>query len=163
MKPEAIVYTSNTGFTARYARMLGEKTGLPVYNIRDIKRDKQLSIIYMGWLMAGNVKDFKKAFAGFDVRAVCGVGLCPTGALLDEVRKTAKIPNDIPLFTVQGGMDHSKLTGVNRFMIKMLVRMLGKKKDMSEKERAMLDMIRAGGDFVDEANLLAVLDWYEKA
>ena len=31
MKPTAIVYTSNTGYTAEYARLLGQGTGLPVY------------------------------------------------------------------------------------------------------------------------------------
>lgn len=29
---DAIVYTSNTGSTRRYAVLLGEKTGLSVYN-----------------------------------------------------------------------------------------------------------------------------------
>ena len=33
MKPTAIVYTSNTGFTARYAKALGERTGLPVLEL----------------------------------------------------------------------------------------------------------------------------------
>lgn len=39
-----IVYTSNTGFTKRYAEMLGEKAGLSVYkldvrkNFRKVKR-----------------------------------------------------------------------------------------------------------------------------
>ena len=30
---KAIVYTSNTGSTARYAAMLGQETGLPVYSM----------------------------------------------------------------------------------------------------------------------------------
>ena len=30
MNPNAIVYTSNTGYTRQYATLLGEKTGLPV-------------------------------------------------------------------------------------------------------------------------------------
>ena len=34
MKPSAILYNSNTGFTERYAKMLGEKTGLPVFFCR---------------------------------------------------------------------------------------------------------------------------------
>lgn len=38
MKPNAIVYTSNTGFTEQYARLLGEKTGLPVYPLSEAER-----------------------------------------------------------------------------------------------------------------------------
>ena len=30
MKPNAIAYTSNTGYTEQYALLLGEQTGLPV-------------------------------------------------------------------------------------------------------------------------------------
>ena len=38
---KAIVYTSNTGHTAEYAKILGEKTGLPVYALSEAA--KQLS------------------------------------------------------------------------------------------------------------------------
>ena len=33
MKPTAIVYTSNTGTTAQYARMLEERTGWKAYSL----------------------------------------------------------------------------------------------------------------------------------
>ena len=118
MKPEAIVYTSNTGFTRRYAGMLSKKTGLEAYDIRHAAPAKGRPVIFMGWLMAATVKDYASAAKKFDVRAVCGIGLCPTGALLAEVRRAAKIPDAIPLFTVQGGMDHSKLRGIYKFAIK---------------------------------------------
>mgnify|MGYP003458752511 CR=1 FL=1 len=39
MKPAAIVYTSNTGFTARYASLLGEETNLPVYSIKEADKN----------------------------------------------------------------------------------------------------------------------------
>ena len=160
MKPEAIIYTTNTGFTRRYAVMLGEKLDIPVYRIEDAKPYKSKPVIYMGWLMAATIKDYRKAVRWFDVQAVCGVGLCPTGGLLAEVRKAERIPENIPLFTVQGGMDHAKLRGVYRFAINMLVRMMSKKKNKSAGEAEMLRMIIEGGDFVDEANLAAVIEWY---
>lgn len=160
MKPEAIIYTSNTGFTRRYAVMLGEKLNIPVYRIEDAKPDKAMPVVYMGWLMAASVKDYHKAARWFDVRAVVGVGLCPTGELLNEVRRTAKIPEKVPLFTVQGGMDHAKLKGVYRFAINMLVKMMTKKKDKTEGETEMLRMIIEGGDFVNPANLSSVINWY---
>lgn len=163
MKPAAIVYSSNTGFTRRYAHMLGEITGLPVRALDEAKADKSMPVIYMGWLMASNVKNYSKAKQRFDVRAVCAVGLCPTGELLAEARAAAKIPEDVALFTVQGGMDHSKLRGVYKLMINMLVKMLSKQKNRSAGDDAMLKMIVNGGDFVDENNLQAVIDWYNRA
>ena len=35
MNVNAIVYTSNTGYTARYAGLLGKRTGLPVYSLAE--------------------------------------------------------------------------------------------------------------------------------
>ena len=32
---DAIVYTSNTGHTEKYAKILGEKTDLPVFSLKD--------------------------------------------------------------------------------------------------------------------------------
>lgn len=162
IKPTAIVYVSNTGRTARYARMMGEKTGLPVYELAEAKKalPKKAPIIYCGWLMATSVKDYKKAARRYTVSALCGVGLCPTGELLDEVRKTTGLDGEIPLFTLQGGMDRSALKGVYGSMIDFLIYSLEKKKEPSEKEAAMLEMLKAGGDLVREENLTAFLAWY---
>ena len=33
MRASAIVYTSATGFTARYARLLADETGLPAFRL----------------------------------------------------------------------------------------------------------------------------------
>ncbi|MDD6610969.1 MAG: hypothetical protein PUE91_01980 [Clostridiales bacterium] len=50
MKPTAIVYTSNTGFTEQYARLLGQKTGLPVYALSEAGKalPPRSSILYLG-------------------------------------------------------------------------------------------------------------------
>lgn len=164
MRPEAIVYTSNTGHTARYADILGVKTGLPVYDIEEAKSKlaKNTPIIYMGWLFASRVKGYKKAAKRYNITAVCGVGLCPTGQLLKEVRNAAGIPKDTPLFTVQGGMDYAKLKGINKFMIDMLTRSLKKKNSSDPGEKAMLTLIEQGGNFVNKKNLADVIRWYEK-
>ena len=65
MKAEAIVYTSDTGYTAEYAKILAERTGLPVYSISDAstKLEKNSSVIYLGWLMARKIKNYKKCIA----------------------------------------------------------------------------------------------------
>ena len=160
---KAIVYTSNTGFTKAYAEMLGKKINLPVYNIEEAKTvlPKDTQIIYLGWLFASNIKDYKKANKRYKVSCVCGVGLGDTGAQTDSVRKAAKVPNNIPLFTLQGGMYFDKLHGINKFMIKMLVKML-ESKDRTDDENKMLELIKKGGNYVDEKHLASVIKWYEE-
>ena len=81
MKPNAIVFTSNTGYTEQYARLLGQKTGLPVYAL-DEARERLAPgnhILYLGWLMAGTVKGYTKAVKQYHVEAVCGVGMGAAG------------------------------------------------------------------------------------
>jgi len=39
MNTKAIVYTSNTGYTAEYAKILGEKAGLPVYSLDEAEKN----------------------------------------------------------------------------------------------------------------------------
>ena len=124
MKPTAIVYTSNTGHTRQYALLLGEQIGLPAYSLDEA--NAQLSggspVIYLGWLHASHVKGYSKASKRFALCAVCGVGLCDTGTLTSEVRRATSIPEDIPLFTLQGGMNRSRLKGMDKLMISMLTR-----------------------------------------
>ena len=161
----AIVYTSNTGYTAAYARMLGEKLGLPVYSLKDAKKqlEKGREILYLGWLMASVVRGYRAASRRFRVVALCAVGLCDTGTLMAEVRKTNSLSAELPLFTLQGGMDHAKLRGINKFMINGLIKMLSSKKSLDEGETRMLMLIKTGGDLVREENLSAFLEWYHRS
>ncbi len=54
----AIIYTTNTGSAERYAVLLAEQTGLPVYSLTEAKKTVSTGteVIYLGWIMAGLVK-----------------------------------------------------------------------------------------------------------
>ncbi len=163
MKANAIVYTSNTGLTESYAKILAEKTGLPAYRIEDAKEriNKGERIIYLGWLMAGKIVSYKKAKKRYDISAVCGVGLGDTGAQDEDARRSNKVPAGIPVFTLQGGMDHDKLTGVYKSMIEVLTGFMKKKKNKTEDEKKMTALLISGGNFVSEENLMAVIEWWK--
>ena len=70
---KAIVYTSNAGHTKQYAQLLGGKISLPAYSVKEAKRAlaKGDEIIYLGWLMAGKIKGYKKANRRFSIKALC--------------------------------------------------------------------------------------------
>ena len=164
MKAKAIVYTSNTGLTEQYATIIAKKTGLPMYRIEDARQKlaRGERVIYLGWLMAGMIVSFKKAKKYFDIAAVCGVGLGDSGAQDASVRKTNKIADAIPVFTLQGGMDHEKLTGVYKSMIDVLTKFMKKKKNRTEDEEKMLSLLINGGNYVSEDNLRAFLSYWEE-
>ena len=162
----AMIYTTNTGSTERYARLLARKTGLPAYSLAEAKKQvfAGAEVIYLGWIMAGSVKGYADAAKRYRVRAVCGVGMGQTGTQTDSVRKKTAIPAHIPLFTLQGNFDAKKLHGVYRLMMEIMVKTAGKglaeKSDRTPEEDDMLDMMLHGGERVKVENLSTVLDWY---
>ena len=151
---DAIVYTSNTGSTKRYAELLSQMIGLPAFALGDAK-DKlsaNAGIIYLGWIMASGVKGYSAAAKRYKIHAVCGVGMGQTGTAL---------------FTLQGNFDLKKLHGVYRAMMDVMVKTVGKalenKADRTPDEDDMLDMMLTGSERVKAENLSAVLEWYEGA
>ena len=162
----AIIYTTNTGSTESYAKLLAQKTGLPAYSLAEAKKQvlAGAEVIYLGWIMAGSVKGYAEAAKRYQVRAVCGVGMGQTGTQTDSVRKKSAVPAGIPLFTLQGNFDVKKLHGIYRLMMEIMVKTAGKglaeKSDRSMEEDNMLDMMLHGGERVKEENLSTVLDWY---
>ncbi len=161
MNAAAIVYTSETGFTARYAALLSGKLGIPAHRLAGALKTlpADTPVIYMGWLMAGSVKDCAKAAKHFAIQAVVGVGLGDTGAQDEAARKACKLPAQVPVFTVQGGMALQKLRGPYRVAIRMLTRVMAAKKNRTPGEDRMVALLQSGGDFVSEKELAAVLAW----
>ncbi len=162
----AIIYTTNTGSTERYAKLLAQKTGLPAYSLAEAKKRvfAGAEVIYLGWIMAGSVKGYAEAAKRYRVCAICAVGMGQTGTQTDSVRKKSGIPADISLFTLQGNFDVKKLHGVYRPMMEIMVKTTGKclaeKSDRTPEEDDMLDMMFHGSERVKEENLSTVLDWY---
>lgn len=162
---EAIIYTSNTGYTQQYAHLLGEATGLPVHPLSDastiVKRGAE--IIYLGWLMAGSVKGYKKAARRYHIRAVCCVGMGEGSSQEAEIRKRYSI-HEIPVFVLQGGFDIDRLHGIYRIMMNTMIKTIGKalaeKPDKTQEEADMLDMMLHSGSHVSMENLGPVLQWW---
>ena len=161
---KVIVYTSNTGHTAAYSKILGAKIGLPVYALNEAakKLQKGTEIIYLGWLFANNIKGYKKATKKYKISAICAVGLCDTGTAVAEVRKANSISEETPLFTMQGGMDKTKLRGINKFMINMLTKGLSSKKERTENDERMLELLTHDKNYVSEENITAFMKWFNE-
>ena len=141
---DAIIYTTNTGSTGQYAKLLAQETGLPAYSLAEAKKRvfAGAEVVYLGWIMAGSVK----------------------GCAGAAKRYQSEIPANIPLFTLQGNFNVKKLHGIYRFMMEIMVKTVGKglaaKKDCTPEEDDMLDMMLHGGERVKAENLSTILDWY---
>ena len=165
---EAIIYTTNTGSAEQYAKMLAEQTGLSVFSMEEAKSEVEegSEIMYLGWIMAAQVKGYKTAAKKYKIRAVCAVGMEKTGTRTEEIRKKTFVPAEVPLFTLQGNFNVKKLHGFYRLMMSMMVKMVTKqlvaKTDRTQRENEMLEIMLQGGENVRKENLAEVLDWYKR-
>lgn len=162
---KAIVFESKTGNTKKYAELLGQETGLPVYEHKEAARhlEKHDEIIYMGWLFASGIKGFKKALKSFNVKAVCGVGMRRAS---EEAMKDMAAKNNlsgIKTFYLQGGYNGSRLRGLNKLMMnmmsKVIMKEIEKKGVKTDEDLEIVDMIFNGRSFASVENLGPVLDW----
>lgn len=145
----AIVYSSCTGSCRRYAEILSSELGIPALPIEKARIGRDDRIIYIGWLMAGKIKGYKKALEKFNIGAVAQVGMSPATTESEEQgRKNNPVSVDIPLFTLQGAFDIKKLPLPYRLIMKAVTKSiaekLGAKAELTEQEKATLKMARDG-------------------
>lgn len=163
---DAVIYTTNTGSTKRYAEMLAQKTGLSAYSLKQAKKavSPGAEVIYLGWIMASTIKGYNAAAKQYKICAACGVGMAKTGTEQKNIREKTQIPAGIPVFTLQGDFDIKNLHGIYRPMMELMVKTLGKnladKQNKTPEEEDMLDMMLHGGERVKADNLQEILQWY---
>ena len=61
---DAIIYTTNTGSTEQYAKLLAQKTGLPAYSIAEAKKRgfAGAEVVYLGWVLSAGRFAIAQAF-----------------------------------------------------------------------------------------------------
>lgn len=156
----AIVFTSNTGFTRRYAELLSRACALPAYDLagESLPADGA-RVVYLGWLTAGMIKGLSRAKKRWRVEAVCAVGLSPENDMADMAKNNHV---DCPLFYAQGGYAPEKLRGFNKLIMAAITGAIAKaqaKQVKTPEEATQLARLSRGCDFVDEANLAPLLSW----
>ena len=161
MNAAAIVYTSQTGFTARYAALLAERTGLPCRPLKEAAAlPRGTAVIYLGWLCAGGIKGLKGARRRFRTAAVCAVGMSP----VDNLSAVEAGLSGAPLFYLRGGYDGSRLTGPYKLVMDLLGKAMEKRLEEDPEDgtaRAMTEAIRHGADWVSREQLRPVLTAWE--
>ena len=156
---EAVVFSSKTGFTAAYARMLGRAAGLTVYTLRDAHTavPKKTHIIYLAPVRDGKILDYEKAKKLYFLDAVCAVGLIATNDAAQEMIQQNHLT--MPFLLMQGGYRTDGLTLRERLHMRRLRRQLQKKFDRSPEETDALTLLTDGGSRVKKDNLQPLVDW----
>ena len=161
---QAVVYTSNTGSTEQYAKLLGQETGLPVCSLQEAKNtlNAGAQILYLGWVMASAIQGYADAIRLYRIPMVCAVGMEPAGKQ-QELREKNGIPDDTALYTLQGGYLPDRLHGIQKLMMRMITGSMAKtlaaKADRKPEEDDLLDLMRHGGSRVSLEKLAAPIQW----
>ena len=169
-----VIYTSQTGFTKRYAEWISEELDADIYELKDVKKktndffETYEAIIYAGWCMAGmvvKVKWFfeKAAYWKNKKLSIVAVGASPNdnpevdeflnNLLTDEQRPFIKA------FYCQGGINYDKMNFTSRTAMKMFANSLKKNKNSSEDDRKKGEMISRSYDISDKRFIDQVVDY----
>ena len=169
-----VIYTSQTGFTKRYAEWISEELDADIYELKDVKKktndffETYEAIIYAGWCMAGmvvKVKWFfeKAAYWKNKKLSIVAVGASPNdnpevdeflnNLLTDEQRPFIKA------FYCQGGINYDKMNFTSRTAMKMFANSLKKNKNSSEDDRKKGEMISKSYDISDKRFINPVVDY----
>lgn len=124
---KSIVYCSHSGFTKKYADLLSKETGLPAYSLKDAsaKMNKNNDVIFLGWVMAGQIKGYKKAKKQFNLISVCAVGITATSKkIIGDLTAANSVCE--PFFYLHGGYNLKELRFPHKQVLKMAVKMMEK-------------------------------------
>jgi menaquinone-dependent protoporphyrinogen IX oxidase len=162
-----IIYTSQTGFTKRYAEWIAEKSNADIFELKEAQKkeasffDTYDAVIYAGWCMAGKVVKsnwfFDKAASLKGKKlAVVAVGASPNeNPQVDEAMAallTAEQKQYIKVFYCQGGINYDKMKLPSKLAMKMFASSLKKSKDPKQREQ---------GAFIDHSYDVADIKFIE--
>ena len=160
-----VIYTSQTGFTKRYAEWISEELNADIYELKDVKKktndffEPYEAIIYAGCCMAGMVVKVKwfferAAYWNNKMLSVVAVGASPNdNPEVDEFLKSLLTDEQralIKAFYCQGGINYDKMKFTSRTAMKMFANSLKKNKNSSEDDKKKGEKISKSYDITDK-------------
>lgn len=153
MKEKVILYRSNTGHTAQYAKFLASEIGIPAVPFGDEDLKKGTPVVYLAWIYGGRPVGLKKALEKYEIRAIGIVGMSREVGQISKVRKMFSLPETTKVFYLPGGLEMDKLHGMKRLVMKFvsnaILKRLNRKTVLTPDEEAIIDDILHGGPKVD--------------
>lgn len=165
----AVIYSSQTGFTRRYARWIAEAAGADCLALPEAKK-ADLSgydaVVFGGWACAGGIRDLKwfkarmGSWSGKKLIVFC-VGASPmespeVGPALRRNFTPAEWER-VRAFYCPGGLSYERMPAPSRLLMKLFARSLQAKRDKTEAEALMARMVAASYDISDRKYIEPIL------
>lgn len=174
MNKQVVVYTSETGFTQRYAQWIAEELKCEAVNQKEWRHKNPAdyqTVIYGGGFYAGQIKGLKKIKNQMKQYPAVGLLVFGTGATPKEEKEMIQKTMDanfteeerkkIPTFYLQSGLNYEKMSLKYKLMMKAFVSMLAKKADPSQEDKIMMRMIAHSFDFCQKENIRELVNYFE--
>ena len=171
-----VIYTSQTGFTKRYAKWIAERMDADLFDVNDVQSEngsfftRYDAIVYAGWCVCGKVAKakwfFEKAENWKDKRLVIvSVGAALNGSKEAEMALNKILTDEqktyIEAFYCQGGINYEKMNLASKLTMKAYAGSLKKSKD--ERLRDMGAMIDHSYDASDVRYIEPIVEYLSEA
>ncbi len=157
----AVIYFSQTGFTKKYAEWLSEAMGADCLELRIAKKrnlDSYDTIVFGSWACAGRIrkiawfKSHMEKWSGKRLAVFCTGGSpaeSPEIAAFLRSNFSEAEREKVSVFYCPGGFNYEKMPMGSRMMIKTFQKMVSAKKEKTEADREILNMISHSYDISD--------------
>lgn len=166
-----VVYSSKTGFTAKYAKWIAEEVSADCMTVKeaaDVDTGSYDAVLYGGGFYAGRINGadwMKKRIPSLKGKkaAVFATGALPEdspeikGAIDNNFSKEEQ--KTVTCFYYQAGINYEEMGWKSRIMMAGFRKMLKGKKDKTEQEKAMEQGISASFDVTDRRKLDGLFAW----
>ncbi len=174
----AIIFTSQTGFTKRYATWLSDRIHGELFDIKEVQKNDDSffepydAIVYAGWFSAGKVVKanwFLDKASNWKNKKLAVIAV---GAGYSDDQETKKAMDGllseeqssyIKAFYCQGGLDYEKMNIATRMIMKMFASSLKNKKNATDREKSMGEMFSKSFDATDIKYIEPVVSFLEGA
>ncbi len=165
-----VFYTSQTGFTKRYAQWIADAAGAECLELSKAKKKDLTSfdaIIYGGWACAGGISKlgwFKSNLDKWENKKliVFCVGASPENSpeVAPALRQNFSDSewNKVSVFYCPGGFNYEKMSAPSRLMMKVFIKTLKAKKNKSEADEEMIRIISGSYDISDRKHIEPILE-----
>ncbi len=162
---KSVVFSSNTGFTEAYARMLSDEIGVPVFSLKQACRHLQRgdSVFYIGWVKASRIIGLRRASGRFSVAGVASVGLMMDEESLERIKRGNGISDNTPYFALPGGLALDKLHGLDKLLFNLGRKAMARtSREPGKDNMETYKILTEGVSFVDKKHLKPIINAYSR-
>lgn len=166
-----VVYTSQTGFTQRYAEWISEAIGADLITVKEAKGETFKdydAIVFGGWACAGTISKlnwFKSNMDRWEDKKL--VAFCVGGSPIENPDVEVALNNcfspleqeKVKVVYCPGGFNYERMSAASKLMMKMFVKTLKAKKEKTEADEIMIKMISSSYDISDKKYIEPILEY----